>query len=453
LLSLGKIGGGDGDGRSAGYYTASVAKGRDDYYTGKGEAPGEWFGQGAAALGLEGMVEPGDFQQIVMEAIDPRSGRVLRKLVRDKPVQGMDMTFSAPKSASLLFHLGGEEVSAAVRQAHDEAVQAALGYMEREACVVRAGDGGKGGKEAGEGFVGAVFRHRTSRALDPQLHSHAVVANLAKRRKDGRYIALDGTALFQQAKTGGCLYQAELRARLTEYLGVEWNPVRNGAAEIKGIARPVIDHFSKRRAQIVEAMAERRSDSARSAQEAALETRPEKQQVDLGQLVLEWRSVAAELGLGRAELEQLTGRVVERPLLVGEELRQLAGDLGGPHGLTRQASVSTAGWPCRLSAGRTPTARRSRALSTSPTASWSLGTCSRLRASQRCVDPTRSAAAMAGWWCGSAVRSTRHRRCSSARRGLSAWPRGAEARGRARPAPTMPTRPWRRARGSRRSRR
>jgi len=339
LLSLGKIGGGDGDGRSAGYYTASVAKGRDDYYTGKGEAPGEWFGQGAAALGLEGMVEPGDFQQIVMEAIDPRSGRVLRKLVRDKPVQGMDMTFSAPKSASLLFHLGGEEVSAAVRQAHDEAVQAALGYMEREACVVRAGDGGKGGKEAGEGFVGAVFRHRTSRALDPQLHSHAVVANLAKRRKDGRYIALDGTALFQQAKTGGCLYQAELRARLTEYLGVEWNPVRNGAAEIKGIARPVIDHFSKRRAQIVEAMAERRSDSARSAQEAALETRPEKQQVDLGQLVLEWRSVAAELGLGRAELEQLTGRVVERPLLVGEELRQLAGDLGGPHGLTRQAST------------------------------------------------------------------------------------------------------------------
>jgi len=63
LLSLGKIGGGDGDGRSAGYYTASVAKGRDDYYTGKGEAPGEWFGQGAAALGLEGMVEPGDFQR------------------------------------------------------------------------------------------------------------------------------------------------------------------------------------------------------------------------------------------------------------------------------------------------------------------------------------------------------------------------------------------------------
>jgi len=245
------------------------------------------------------------------------------------------MTFSAPKSASLLFVLGDERTSAAVRQAHDEAVRAALGYMEREACVVRSGKAGRGGKEAGEGFVGGLFRHRTSRALDPQLHTHAVAANLAKR-SDGRYIALDGTALFQQAKTGGCLYQAELRARLTEYLGVEWNQVRNGAAEIKGVARPVIDHFSKRRAQIVEAMSQRRSGSARSAQEAALETRPGKRQVDLEQLVAEWRSVAAELGFGRAELEQLTGRVVQRPQLAREELRQLATELAG---LTRWAST------------------------------------------------------------------------------------------------------------------
>ena len=72
----------------AGYYTASVASGRDDYYTGKGEAPGEWFGEGA------------------------------------------------PKSVSLLFHLGGRDISGAVRQAHDESVEATLGYMERDACVV-----------------------------------------------------------------------------------------------------------------------------------------------------------------------------------------------------------------------------------------------------------------------------------------------------------------------------
>ena len=63
MLSLGKIGGGDGDGRSAGYYTASVAKGRDDYYTGKGEAPGEWFGAGSEALGWRGRSTPPSFRR------------------------------------------------------------------------------------------------------------------------------------------------------------------------------------------------------------------------------------------------------------------------------------------------------------------------------------------------------------------------------------------------------
>jgi len=196
VLSLGKIGGADGDARSAGYYTASVAKGRDDYYSGAGEAPGRWFGAGAAGLGLAGEVNPSDFQRVVMGAVDPRSGEPLRRLVRAKPVCGMDLTFSAPKSVSLVFFLGGVEARGAVRQAHDEAVGSALGYLEREACVVRSGDGGRDGGEVGEGFVGAAFRHRTSRALDPQLHTHAVVANLAKR-KDGRYIALDGTALYR----------------------------------------------------------------------------------------------------------------------------------------------------------------------------------------------------------------------------------------------------------------
>jgi len=338
VLTLGKIGGGGGDGRSAGYYTASVAKGRDDYYSGAGEAPGQWFGAGAAAIGLVGEVDPADFQQVVMAAVNPRSAEPLRKLVRDKPVCGMDLTFSAPKSASLLFHIGGGDERAAVGQAHDEAVVAALGYMEREACVVRAGDGGKGGKAVAEGFVGAVFRHRTSRALDPQLHTHAVVANLA-RRSDGRYIALDGTALYRHAKTGGFLYQAELRARLTEYLGVEWGPVKNGAADIRGVPTAVIDHFSKRRAQIVEALEGRASRSARSAQDAALRTRPAKERaVDLAQLVREWAAVAAELGLGRSELDALTDRVTERHQPERAELAELAERLSGPGGLTRRAS-------------------------------------------------------------------------------------------------------------------
>ena len=338
MLSVGVIGGRGGDGRSAGYYTSSVARGRDDYYTGKGEAPGEWFGAGAQAMGLSGEIDADQFHKVVMEAVDPTSGEQLRRLARDHPVHGVDMTFSAPKSASLVYFLGGEQAQAAVRQAHDEAVAAGLGYMEREACVVRDGQGGSKGRQVAQGFVGGVFRHRTSRALDPQLHTHAVVANLGKRA-DGAYVALDATAIYHQAKTAGYLYQAELRARLTEYLGVEWGDVRNGGAEIKGVPGPVIEHFSKRRAQIVQAMDERGAHSARSAQDAALETRPEKMGAELSQLVGEWRAVAAELGLGRADVEVLTARIAERPVPAGVELAQLGEKLAGDRGLTEKAST------------------------------------------------------------------------------------------------------------------
>lgn len=336
MLTIGKIGGGDADGRTVGYYTASVARGRDDYYSGRGEAPGEWFGAGAAALGLGGEVDGDDFRAVVMDAQDPRSGGVLRRLVGERPVRGFDLTFSAPKSVSLLFFLGEGDVPGAVRQAHDEAVGAALGYMEREACVVRAGKAGRDGKSVGGGFVGGRFRHRISRALDPQLHTHAVVANFAQREADGRRVALDATALYQQAKTGGFVYQAELRARLTEYLGVEWGPVREGMAELDGIPGPVLAHFSKRRAAIVEAA---KGGGRTARQKAALDTRPVKEDVELGVLVADWRATAAELGFASPELARLEGRVLERRQPAGAALARLGAGLAGERGLTRRAST------------------------------------------------------------------------------------------------------------------
>ena len=89
-----------------------------------------------------------------------------------------------------------------------------------------------------------------SRALDPQLHTHVVAANLA-RGPDGRFTALHATELYRAAKTAGYLYQAHLRALVTERLGLEWGPVRKGAAELADIDRPVVEHFSQRRHEMV----------------------------------------------------------------------------------------------------------------------------------------------------------------------------------------------------------
>ncbi len=96
-------------------------------------------------------------------------------------VAGFDATFSAPKSVSLLFALGGPEASNEARNAHDASVRAALGFLETQASVGRRGRGGLFSVE-GDGFVAAAFRHRTSRAAEPQLHTHVVVANLVLPR-------------------------------------------------------------------------------------------------------------------------------------------------------------------------------------------------------------------------------------------------------------------------------
>src|SRR5262249_23599594 len=138
------------------------------------------------------------------------------------PVAGFDLTFSAPKSVSLLHALGDEDTRRAVNEAHLSAWQAALAYLEQEACVVRRGPQGVI-REHGQGFVAAAYQHRTSRAQDPHLHTHVIVANMARTPSDGEWRALDGEAILKTYRlAAGYLYQAQLRAELQQSLGVEW---------------------------------------------------------------------------------------------------------------------------------------------------------------------------------------------------------------------------------------
>lgn len=260
MLSIGKIGGGDG---APSYYLDAVASGQEDYYTGSGEAPGTWVGRGAAARGLEGRVEDDTF----LHVLDPTDGN------NNKSILAYDLTFSAPKSVSILYGVADDETSRLARAAHDAAVRDALGYLEREACWTRRGHNGVHLLK-GDGLTIAAFRHRSSRAGDLQLHTHAVVAN--GTIAGGRTTTLDGRALYAHAETASYLYQASLRHQLTERLRVEWSPVDKGIAEIKGIDEPVRRRFSRRRAEILASMQDRGGRSAHAAQIATLETRRTK---------------------------------------------------------------------------------------------------------------------------------------------------------------------------------
>ncbi len=175
-----------------------------------------------------------------------------------------------------------------------------------------------------------------SRALDPQLHTHVVAANLA-RGSDGRFTALHGAPLYRAAKTAGFLYQSHLRALVSERLGLRWGEVHKGAAELEGVKRPVLEHFSKRRHEMLREAREGGIGlgSKAAAESAALATRDRKRYgIETHTWREEVRARAGELGLGSQELAELFRE--ERGASCWRSPRAGAGGLSG-------ASVTT--WP------------------------------------------------------------------------------------------------------------
>jgi conjugative relaxase-like TrwC/TraI family protein len=293
-------------------YLSSVARNQEEYYTGAGEAPGYWLGTGARLLSVAGEVSPDGLHRILHGA-HPDTAERLGAPARMGRVAGFDLAFRAPKSVALVYALGALQTAGAVRDAHARAVAAAVGYVERHATLARRGAGGLRLVD-GEGLVAAAYAHRTSRAGDPLLHTHVLVANLTCG-PDGRWTALDGRAVYAHAKTTGYLYQAVLRRELTRSLGVAWGPVRNGAADLAGVPRAVIEAFSQRRRLITARMRLLGVRSAKGAQAVTLATRTAKETGVTEQGLRErWRRRAAAHGFGERKVAALLGRAEERPL-------------------------------------------------------------------------------------------------------------------------------------------
>jgi conjugative relaxase-like TrwC/TraI family protein len=273
-----------------GYYLSAVGPSGAPFPE-RGEAPGTWLGRGSSLLGLAGAVD-GDGLGHLLRGADPRSGEPMVPL-RWGRLAGLDLLFAAPKSLSVVHGLSDEPLSAALARGHDRAVAGALGYLEAHACVVRQGPGHRA---VGEGFVAAGFRHRTSRADDPHLHTHVVTVNAASG-PEGRWSALHTPLVFAELRATAAVYHAALRSEVDQ-LGLRWVEA-GGRWELAGVARPVIDAFSRRRAQILAELAEQsqRSGSLEPVSSAARRTRPAKiGLVDYAALVPLWQDRASDIG-------------------------------------------------------------------------------------------------------------------------------------------------------------
>jgi conjugative relaxase-like TrwC/TraI family protein len=262
---------------------------------------------------LKGRVAEGELARLFDEGRHPSSAEPLGFVFRDdaNTVTSYGLTFSAPKSVSVLWGLGDERAHAEARAAHEMAVRAAIGFLDEHAAFSRRGKDGVFQVDT-DGLLAAEFCHGTSRSGDPQLHTHVLVSAKC-RGSDGRWRSLDGRELFAFKKAAGVVYQAALRAELTTRLGVAWQPVdRHGQADLVGIPNELVDRFSQRRRQVRKAadrsiadwearLGRRLSELERSRQFqlAAYATRPGKsgEEVDEAGLRGRWRAQAAALGL------------------------------------------------------------------------------------------------------------------------------------------------------------
>lgn len=278
-------------GEAAGYYSNS-----DNYYF-LGSLQSLWMGEGAKALGLEGNVR-GDDLTAVLEGRLPDGSR-LGKEVNGQHVHrpGHDLTFSAPKSVSILALIGNDKEMV---EAHNHAVRVAAGYVEKLISARDTKDGVTSIVHTGK-MVAAAYTHDTSRNLDPQLHTHLLIANMTEYAGKWKALATDYIhnagfieTVMKHQVTLGKIYRSALRERV-EALGHEVEEVgKHGMWEIMGVPEDVRDEYSSRGREIQGAVGAEAT--LRSRDVAAKDTRRAKVDPSRMRLMERWLGQMKEKG-------------------------------------------------------------------------------------------------------------------------------------------------------------
>ena len=294
MLSVAQMSGaGQGD------YYLNLAQ--EDYYTKGGEPPGKWYGEGPLAQGLRGEVAAEELKNLLQGYSSCGSETLVQNAGKENRQSGWDLTFSAPKSVSVVWSQADLGTRKAIEAAHERAVKRALKYLEQEAGITRRGRGGYEKETAKLTF--AVFEHGTSRAQDPSLHSHALLLNVGIR-SDGSTGTLESRGIFQHKMAAGALYRAELSHQLEQNLGL-LSEKKGRSFEVQGVPQTLMDEFSTRRKEIEARLKETGFEGAKASKVATLATRTAKDQVQRDVLFSSWQEVGQSYGWSEKEVGAL----------------------------------------------------------------------------------------------------------------------------------------------------
>ena len=243
-------------GTTKSYYKEEYTKAENaSYYTQQGELQGQWHGKLAEDFGLKGTVTEAEYDRLVNGQHPHTAEQLIQHRDTVKTASGeevahraaWDFTFGAPKSVSITALVGGDDH---VREAHREAVKAALDATEK---YVQARMGGDNPAQTTANWAAALFEHDTARPVaggppDPHFHTHAVVFNITKDG-DGQHRSLQTAELFRIQAYSTSVYQSELALRL-QHLGYKLALGEGYAPEIEGYTKEYLDSVSQRRDEI-----------------------------------------------------------------------------------------------------------------------------------------------------------------------------------------------------------
>jgi conjugative relaxase-like TrwC/TraI family protein len=278
-------------------YYSDLAK--EDYYLDGGEPNGIWAGKASKLLDLTGDVETESYIN-VMHGFTPNAEFKLCQNAGNNRRYGWDLTYSAPKSVSAVWARANKDLKQKIQQAHFKGAKVAITFIENNAAVTRRNKLGLL-REKVTGLVSATFEHATSRAQDPQLHTHCLVANAAPR-EDGSWGTLESRDLYLWHKAAGTIYRAELSSELRK-LGFEIE--KDGDAfKLPIVPDEICTHYSKRGEMIKAELAKRGNakSCSKSGDIAALATRVKKEDVNRSALYQQWYKELDELGFNESDI-------------------------------------------------------------------------------------------------------------------------------------------------------